>query len=86
MASIEESPVMAIDANSETGRSDFPQDAFAYCLLKQVLAFLGIGRSRFYILMAEGKMPRPVTTNGRFRAWQVGAIRAAAEKLGRGDL
>ena len=86
MASIEESPVMAMDANSKAVRSNFPQDAFAFCHLKQVLAFLGIGRSRFYVLMAEGKMPRPAINAGRHRTWQVGAIRAAAEKLGRGDL
>lgn len=81
MASIKKPPSTATGANSEAVRSNFPQDALAYCVLQQILTFLGIGRSRYYVLMSQGKMPRPVIKNIKSPTWQAGAIRAAAEKL-----
>jgi predicted DNA-binding transcriptional regulator AlpA len=83
MASNQQSPPLGKNADNEAQPSDFPECAFGFCALNQILLFLGLRKSRFYVLMAEGKMPRPVSTNGRFRAWRVGAIRAAKAKLGR---
>lgn len=57
-----------------------PHDPAAFCRLQQILEFSGMGRSRFYALMAAGKMPRPIKV-GRSSVWRVGLVRAAVEKL-----
>lgn len=60
-----------------------PQDRDAFCRLPQILEFSGMGKTRFYSFMTEGKMPRPIKL-GRSSVWRVGQVRDAVEKLAQG--
>lgn len=57
-----------------------PTDPDAFCRLPQILEFLGMGSSTFYILLKQSKIPKPQKC-GRSSYWKVGAIREAAKKL-----
>ena len=65
---------------SKSAYPPLPQDPQAYCRLPQILEFLGIGKSRYYTLMSECKMPKPIKI-GRSSMWSVFKIREAAKKL-----
>lgn len=58
-----------------------PTDPNALCRLPQLVAHLGLGRSRIYQLVQEGALPRPIKL-GRSSLWRVGPLREAAAKLG----
>ena len=64
-------------------KSTYPplsHDPDALARLKQCTDFLGIGKSRFYSLVKQGKLPSPRKI-GRSSVWISGKIREAAAKL-----
>lgn len=65
---------------SKSSFPPLPQDRDAYCRVPQILEYSGMGRSKLYALIAEGKLPRPIKA-GRTSVWKVGKIRDALENL-----
>lgn len=65
---------------SKSTFSPLPTDPDALGRKEQCCEFLGMGASRFYQLIAEGKLPSPIKL-GRSSFWRVGEFREAVKKL-----
>ena len=53
-----------------------------YLRVRQILEILPVSRGQFYILVAQGKLPKPVARVGnRCTLYRESEVRAAVEKL-----
>lgn len=53
-----------------------------YLRVRQILEILPVSRGQFYILVAQGKLPKPVARIGkRCTLYRESEVRAAVEKL-----